>query len=308
MLRKATDSDTIKEGDVVVAYLGFTAKRVITIQSGKMFDCKKGNYKHDRFIGAKWGSKVGEVFLLKPSMEFWTDCLPHRTQIIYGCDIALVITRLGLSPGSVVVEAGTGSGSLSHSLARAVYPTGKLLTFDFHEERSKTAAAEFQHHGLESIVVAKARDVCVQHTEGCSDEDWGFGLPANTADGLFLDVPGPHLAVPAVKHTLKPGGVFCNFSPCIEQVQRVCLKLTELGFTEIRTHEVLRREFTEHSVWYNPVRSVTREARRKRKQGDVAREENEESEQPPPPLKKLVPLNQQRGHTGYLTFAHKVPE
>lgn len=36
-------------------------------------------------------------------------------------------------------------------------------------------------------------------------------------------------------------GVLCSFSPCIEQVQRTCETLTELGFEEIRTFECLQR-------------------------------------------------------------------
>lgn len=36
-------------------------------------------------------------------------------------------------------------------------------------------------------------------------------------------------------------GRVCNFSPCIEQVQRVCLKLQELGYEDIFTVEILAR-------------------------------------------------------------------
>ena len=43
--------------------------------------------------------------------------------------------ELEIEPGSTVCEAGTGSGSLSHALLRAIGPTGKLHTCDFHKER-----------------------------------------------------------------------------------------------------------------------------------------------------------------------------
>lgn len=38
------------------------------------------------------------------------------------------------------------------------------------------------------------------------------------------------------------GGRFCSFSPCIEQSQRCCAALQELGFTEIQSYEILQQE------------------------------------------------------------------
>ena len=77
--------------------------------------------------------------------------LTHRTQILYLADIALICTFLELKPGSVVLESGTGSGSLTHALARAVAPTGHVHTFEFHQDRCATAENEFVRHGERSI-------------------------------------------------------------------------------------------------------------------------------------------------------------
>lgn len=46
---------------------------------------------------------------------------------------------------------------------------------------------------------------------------------------------------------LRPDGVFCSFSPCIEQVQRTCTALAAAGFTTPRTMECLLRAYEVNS-------------------------------------------------------------
>jgi predicted methyltransferase len=85
--------------------------------------------------------------------------LRHRTQILYVADISLVVANLALTPGKTVLESGTGSGSLTHSLARVVAPHGHVYTFDFHQLRADEAQAEFDRHGLTGMVVGGHRNI-----------------------------------------------------------------------------------------------------------------------------------------------------
>ena len=230
-----------------------------------------------------------------------------RTQILYSTDIAMVTLQLELGPGKVVLESGTGSGSLSHSLIRTVAPSGHLYTFDFHAERSEKARMEFADHGLSHLVTATHRDVC-------SD---GFGLE-NKADAVFLDLPHPWEVVNHAKKAMKmSGGRLCSFSPCIEQVQKTCQELKTCGFTEISTMEVINREFQVRRITL-PVFDTSLDllsSSRKRKlesdegvkedqddAGDVKEEEMKESK-----FVTGVPLTTMPGHTGYLTFATLPP-
>lgn len=50
-------------------------------------------------------------------------------------------------------------------------------------------------------------------------------------------------AVASAAQCLRPDGVFCSFSPCIEQVQRTCAALEEHGFFAVRTMECLLRQY-----------------------------------------------------------------
>ena len=67
--------------------------------------------------------------------------------------------KLGVRVGGKVVEAGTGSGSMTHSLSRAVGPKGRVLSYEYHETRYKAAKAEFEEHGLSNVELSH-RNVC----------------------------------------------------------------------------------------------------------------------------------------------------
>lgn len=175
----------------------------------------------------------GFIHLLRPSPEWWTKTLPHRTQILYLPDISFITQYLDLRPGTKMIEAGTGSGSFSHAIARTLGPTGQLYTFEYHELRSATARQEFKDHGLSNIELAH-RDVCKE----------GFGL-TKKVEAIFLDLPAPWDAIPHTVETLKPDrlGRICCFSPCMEQVQRTTIALSEAGFTDIKMFETLVKTY-----------------------------------------------------------------
>ena len=63
-------------------------------------------------------SMRGSVIILRPSSTLHTLCLSHRTQILYAPDISMVLFQCDIKAGSVVVESGTGSGSLSTSIGK----------------------------------------------------------------------------------------------------------------------------------------------------------------------------------------------
>jgi len=95
--------------------------------------------------------QAGFIHILRPTPPLWSLSLPHRTQIVYLPDISFIMNQLQVRPGGRVIEAGTGSGSMSHSLGMGVAgdlsesdgqgkkQKGKVFTFEYHATRYEKA-------------------------------------------------------------------------------------------------------------------------------------------------------------------------
>eukprot|EP00927_Polykrikos_kofoidii_P008824 TRINITY_DN13688_c0_g3_i1.p1 TRINITY_DN13688_c0_g3~~TRINITY_DN13688_c0_g3_i1.p1 ORF type:complete len:427 (+),score=97.10 TRINITY_DN13688_c0_g3_i1:121-1281(+) len=235
---KATSKqvDEVGDGDYVVLWATHSMIQGVLVTSGQITNNRFGNFHHDDLIGLPYGSKVrprrGDRWMavLRPSPELITQSTVHRTQIIYHADISLLLMLLDVGPGKVVVEAGTGSGSVSASMARALRPGGHLHTFEFHAERQQQAAEEFRKQGLEDVVTSHHGDIC---TDGVGE------ALRDDVDAVFLDLPAPWSAMPHVDACLVEGGRICTFSPCIEQIERTAQELRRRRYQGIRMMETL---------------------------------------------------------------------
>ncbi|XP_071498502.1 tRNA (adenine(58)-N(1))-methyltransferase catalytic subunit TRMT61A-like [Diadema antillarum] len=318
--------DVIEDGDTIIVFLGHESMMPLKMVLGNTTQTRYGALRHSELIGKRYGSKVstlggkGWVYVLHPTPELWTVNLPHRTQVLYFPDISLLTFELELKPGSIVVEAGTGSGSVSHSIARTIAPSGHLYTFEFHEQRAEKASEEFVEHNLSDIVTVTHRDVSTD----------GFLLDVDyKADAVFLDLPSPWNVIPHAKKVLKTrGGRICSFSPCIEQVQRACVELDALGFTDIKTVECLIRNYdvktinlplpnigeprsleedskSSHTGSGEPAekRARTEDNGTKVPKVDSGSQVEDGGKESNYTRKCAVPQREMPGHTGFLTFA-----
>lgn len=233
------DYPTICEGSLVIVYLSRDSLLPVTVKDGETTHTRYGSYTHSSMIGKVFGSKViasngrGFCHLLRPTPELWSLSLPHRTQILYLPDIAYISAYLDIKPGTKIIEAGTGSGSFSHSLARTVGETGKVFSFEFHEPRYEQAQKEFEAHGLDNVIELRHRNVCKD----------GFN-PVKDVDAVFLDLPAPWEAIEKAKEALGRDRMtrICCFSPCIEQVTKTVTALQSAGFSSITMYETLVRQ------------------------------------------------------------------
>jgi len=124
---------------MVIIYEDEENFRIAKMEAGKNYQCRFGKFDFDTIINTKtFGSKVysknakGWALLLKPNTDFYSHAIKNRTQILYTPDISMVLLKLKLRSGMLVGESGTGTGSLSLSLTKAILPSGHLFTFEFN--------------------------------------------------------------------------------------------------------------------------------------------------------------------------------
>lgn len=289
-------STSAKEGDHVILWGGYAQISGLVLQYGAIFNNRFGSFHHDDLIGKPLGHKVRPrkggawMVLLRATPELITQSLVHRTQIIYHADISLVLALLDVRPGKVIIEAGTGSGSVSASLVRALRPGGRLHTFEYHEERQRQAAGDFERYGFGDVIVSRRGNVC---SDGFS------GVPDSSVHAVFLDLPMPWQAIPHADRCLVEGAKVCTFSPCIEQIDKTAVELRREG----RYHDL--RMFESLAVNWG-VKEEACPKKRKVAPGAVARAEQDPC-MPKPPTSWLSYQMPMRSHTSYILVATRAP-
>jgi tRNA (adenine57-N1/adenine58-N1)-methyltransferase len=218
---------------------------IIQLKSDTALHTHRGVVQHSDLIGKPWGSKIAShngnpFYLLQPSLADLIRGIPRSTQIMYPKDIGFILITLGIGPGSVVIEAGTGSGGLTTAFAYAVGREGQVFSYDVKIEQQKTAIKNLEKFGLAERVTFKIRDIIE-------------GFDESGVDAIFLDVPNPYDYLEQVKTALKPGGFFGTILPTANQVIRLLPDLRRNFFSFIEVVEILIRYYKPESERFRPV-------------------------------------------------------
>lgn len=138
---------------------------------------------------------------------------------------------------------------------RAICPSGHLFTYEFNQIRSEKAREDFTKLGFvaNNLVTVTHRDVLTNGFLLRNEEEDATIVGENSIDAVFLDLPSPQDAVGHAYKVLRKQGRLCNFSPCIEQVQKAVEQMARCGFYEIRTFETLSRDFSTNGVTFDSL-------------------------------------------------------
>jgi tRNA (adenine57-N1/adenine58-N1)-methyltransferase len=208
---------------------------ILSLQAGAKFETHRGILQHDDLIGKPWGTQVfshigAPFFLLQPSLADLINELPRTTQILYPKDIGFILITMGVGPGQTVMEAGTGSGSMTTALAYSVGPQGRVISYEVKQDVQNLARKNLTRFGLAARVDFKLRDIAE-------------GFDETEADAFFLDVPNPYDYTAQVRAALKPGGYLCCLIPTFNQVEKTLLALRQSRFAFVEVCELLLRYY-----------------------------------------------------------------
>ncbi|MCS7138748.1 MAG: tRNA (adenine-N1)-methyltransferase [Crenarchaeota archaeon] len=224
--------DVFKEGDDVLLVSSRGKRRIVKIQ-GERIHTHKGYLVTSDIIGKNPGiivrTHVGEEMLaLRPSIADYIPKLTRRTQVIYPKDIGYVVLSLGVSSGSMVLEAGTGSGAATMVIASLVKPNGRVFSCDINEESIEIARRNLERVGLTNYVELIHGDI----------KSIDFKV---LFDAAIIDIPDPWNTLRKIVGFLKTSARICIVVPTMNQLEKVYRAMLEANIAHLETVEIMLR-------------------------------------------------------------------
>ncbi|MDR1947650.1 MAG: tRNA (adenine-N1)-methyltransferase [Desulfovibrio sp.] len=166
--------------------------------------------------------------VLKPSLYDLTRGVKRRTQILYPKDIGYICMRLGVGNGNRVIEAGSGSGSMTLALSWFSGELGHVYSYEARREFFDLCRRNLDWAGIGGNVTQYERDIA----EGFEQTD---------ADALFLDLREPWLYLDQSLAAVRSGGFFAFLLPTSDQVSMLLKGMENRNFADAEVEEILVR-------------------------------------------------------------------
>lgn len=220
---------------------------LLTLDPERTFSTHAGTIPHTAIIGAENGqmfeSTGGSRYVaVRPRLADYILKMKRGAQVVYPKDIGPILVYGDIAPGMTVVEAGTGSGALTTALARAVGPTGRIVSVerrdDHHATATKTLEEWFgQVPDHVELRVGEAADVVAEVRP----------------ERVVLDLPEPWAVFDETVSLLPGGAVVVAYVPTVIQVQQTVESLRSSGVcSDVTAFEVLHREWHAHGRSIRP--------------------------------------------------------
>ncbi|XP_077341487.1 tRNA (adenine(58)-N(1))-methyltransferase, mitochondrial isoform X2 [Lithobates pipiens] len=169
--------------------------------------------------GLSLQTSTGHKFLLRrPSLEEYVRFMKRGPTIAYPKDVAAMMMMMDVSPGDVVLEAGSGSGAFSLFLSRAVGSEGAVYSFEVRADHHEVAKRNFSNWRKAWQIRSgrtwpdNVRFFNKSVTDALPD------IKSVAFDAAALDMLNPQMALPVITRNLKPGAVCAAYIANITQV------------------------------------------------------------------------------------------
>ncbi|MCK7530783.1 MAG: tRNA (adenine-N1)-methyltransferase [Marinilabiliales bacterium] len=228
-------SSIAQDGDLA-ELVGLRHKHfIIKLQAGAKFETHRGILLHDDLIGKPWGTQVfshmaAPFFLLQPSLADLLIDIPRTTQILYPKDIGFILVTMGVGPGQKVMEAGTGSGSMTTALAYAVGNEGRVVSYEIKPDVQNLARKNLTR----SASIPAWTSNCATSKRALTKL-----TPTPSSSTCRIHMITSHKSEAA----LKPGGFLCCLIPTFNQVEKTLYALRQRHFAFIEVCEILLRYY-----------------------------------------------------------------
>jgi tRNA (adenine57-N1/adenine58-N1)-methyltransferase len=211
----------------------------IALEIDREFHTNHGAILHNDLIGQLEGITVTStgnyVYLaLKPLLSDFVLSMPRGAAVIYPKDAAVIVGFADIYPGSVVVEAGVGSGALSCSLLRAIGAEGHLYSYERREDFAKIA-----QKNVTTFFGERPENWTV--TLGSVQEETD-SLADASVDRAVLDMLAPWECVSAITRVIRPGGVLMVYVATTTQMAKVIEEIRSTkNWTDPQGQELIQR-------------------------------------------------------------------
>ncbi|MGF1503904.1 MAG: tRNA (adenine-N1)-methyltransferase [Anaerolineae bacterium] len=206
------------------------------LQPGDKLQTHRGILHHDDLIGSLLGSQVRThlgytYYLLIPTTDEIVRSSKRNSQIIYPKDTGYLIMRLGIRPGSRVLEAGTGSGGLTMALASIVGDEGHVYSYDLRDDMQQLAGQNLAQIGLRHRVTFR---------QGRAED----GFEETGLDAVIFDLRRPWEALDSARAALRGSGALGSIIPTNNQLIDLIEALdAHSGFGFIEAEELILRPY-----------------------------------------------------------------
>ncbi len=158
-------------------------------------------------------------------------------------DIGAIIVYTGLSPDSLILDSGTGTGMVSAYLAY-FNKYGEVVTVEKRKEFARIARENFKIAGLKNIhqIVGDVFFIA----DGFKKE---FDL-------VVLDMKDDVKFIPKAYEILRYGGHLAVYNPYIEDTREVYHKMIKIGFRNVESFEIVRIDYEHKRVGTRPLTRI----------------------------------------------------